>query len=154
MDSLAGKSVKILTRGAGPSMNVETKDVKVYPPDISESFRIGMTNVGWSGYLTASLERKLSSLGGKSVKEEPELQLMINENIVGLRSRIFYVPFIPFFVFDIYFDIYQHRTYWALFDATVDIKSKDGEQILKSRKIRAQSHTMEKPRIFAPSILF
>jgi hypothetical protein len=143
MDSFAGKSVLIQTPG---TMVIDTPFSRTITPNIIDIHN----KVKWMDYITAALERKISAAGGKSVKEEQEIQLKINENAVGLRSRIYYVPFIPFFVFD----IYQHRTYWALFDATVDIKSKDGEQILKSQKIRAQSHTMEEPRIFAMSILF
>lgn len=106
--------------------------------------------VGWSGYIISAFERKLSSVGAKCVTQEPDLQLVISTNTAGLRSRIFYIPLIPFFVID----IYQHRTYWAEFDATVDIKTPDGQQIIKSQRHRCKSGTLHKPRLFATSEIF
>ena len=147
VQSIEGKSVKLMSRGSGPSTRFTGKDVEVKSYDFSESMSTAMSGVGWSGYLIAALERKVLSHSGKCLEKNVDTQIVVNVDAAGLRRRVFYVPFIPFFVID----IYQHRTYWATFDTTVDFRTAKGMQILETQRIGTESSKLQKPCFFRQS---
>lgn len=147
IQSIEGKSVKLMTRGSGPSTRYIGKDVEMKGYDFSESMSTAMSGVGWSGYLIAALERKVLSHSGKCLEKNADTQIVVNVDAAGLRRRVFYVPFIPFFVFD----IYQHRSYWATFDATVDFRTGNGMQILETQRIETESSKLQRPGLFRQS---
>ena len=131
---IAGKSVRIT--GSGSASNNRLAGY-----DTSEHMSQAMSGVAWSRYLAAALERKVSALQGRCVSENPDFQLAPTVNAAGLQQRTFYINFFPLFIM---LDVYQHRTYWAEFDATLDVKSGDGSRILKTQRHRAESGKISK----------
>ena len=154
LSSLGAKSVKITTQGTvtGSAMDITMKNTAGSMQmsggqDISEIVQQAMGGTGYSAYLKAQLERKVSAQGGKCIQNNPDAQVVINAEAAGLKRRIYYVSalILPL-------DIYQHRKYWAILDGTVDIKTGDNTRILDSQKITAESSACNKPAVFKSSI--
>jgi len=148
LEGLENKSVRI--RAGEYRSHVEAGFMGPIHIDVPAQVTEELRGVGWSRYLRAGLERKLSSSNAKCVEANPDLQLVVTKNCAGLQRRVFHLPLLPLFVID----LYQHRTYWAVFDATIDLKKGDGSRVLKTQRVHTKSQRIHRPRVFATSHVF
>jgi len=125
--TVEGKSIQIITRGLGTG---KEKPVQLQLPTMG-----ALIELDWNGYLVAAMERKLSSQGAKSVQKDADLQFVVNINQAGLQRDIFYVPFGCFFMVN----FYEERSYWAVLDVTLDVKTGDGTRILQTQQLESES---------------
>lgn len=155
LQTIGSSSVQIVTRGMGST----PKDIKVadHPfgmmssgTEMMEKMQTSFGGVTFSSYLKAQMERKIASSGGKITEENPDAQIVVNTDAVGLKRRIFSLPPLPIF----FVDIVQDREYWAIIDGTIDLKSGDGSKIFQTQKISAESGHIHSPVFFRQSPMF
>jgi len=148
--SLKDKSVEIIVKGSAGM----TSTIIRFPKNdkgISEKQRMefsGMTQAlmgpSYIEHTRAVLERKLSSLGARTVEGNADAQLVVNINQAGLNKKTYYIPCCLIGI-----DTFQDHTYWAIFDATIDIKTGDGTRILQTQEIKGKSGNIKKSDYFA-----